>query len=130
MTHSIPHPALTVESDLPLPAVPPVVLGVLARWLPAWLSWFSQLVYALTLPRCRHHPLLRLAAGYDPTEAVSACAAYRHAAGPGAPPTYALSVLVRARSCGGGWAGDPTGRWSWRSPAIWWCAPSWGWRAG
>jgi hypothetical protein len=68
----------------------------LAAWLWPLLDWLSSYLYSLIWTRCATHPLVRLAALYDPAPVVAACAPYHHAAGRGAPPTYPVSVLVRA----------------------------------
>ena len=89
-------PQLSSDNPGDLPAVPPLVLALLARWLDPLLAWLSALVYRAVLTRCRSHPLVRLAQLYDPTNVVAACAAYHHHTGPGAPPTYPVNLLVRA----------------------------------
>jgi hypothetical protein len=69
---------------------------VLHRFLALILAWVSALVYQALLVRCATHPLVRLARRYNPAAVVAACSAYYHQAGPGAPPTFAVRVLVRA----------------------------------
>ncbi len=85
------------SSDVPdLPAVPPLLLALLARWIEPLLAWLSAQVSRAVVARCARHPLVRLAQVYDPAAVVQACAAYHHHAGPGAPPTYPVAMLVRA----------------------------------
>jgi len=78
-----------------LPAVPPFVLALLARWLDPLLAWLSALVFRAVLTRCASHPLVRLAQTYDPQAVIDACAAYHHDTGPGTKPTYPVPILVR-----------------------------------
>lgn len=79
-----------------LPELPPVVQAVLHRFLALILTWISALVYQALLVQCATHPLVRLARLYNPAAVVAACSAYYHQAGPGAPPTFAVRILVRA----------------------------------
>ena len=98
-------PQLSTDEPGDLPAVPPVVLALFARWLEPLLAWLGAQVSRVVLARCPTHPLVRLAQLYDPAPVVAACAAYHHAAGPGAKPTYTVDVLVRAEIVRA-WAGS------------------------
>src|SRR4029077_20410580 len=60
------------------------------------LAWLTTQVERAVLARSATHPLVRLAHLYDPAGVVAACAAYYHHDGPGKPPTYSVSTLVRA----------------------------------
>jgi hypothetical protein len=89
--------AFPLTDDSPsLPAVPPLVQYLLLHFLTPILAWLSDRVYQALLLRCATHPLVRLAHCYDPAPVVAHCAAYYHQAGPGKPPTYTVSTLVRA----------------------------------
>src|SRR5580765_5328647 len=91
-------PILPVPCDdaIPLPDVPPLVQLVFLRFLSPLLAWLSTQVERAVLARSATHPLVRLAHLYDPASVVAACAAYYHRDGPGKPPTYTISTLVRA----------------------------------
>lgn len=78
------------------PSLPPALLPALLPFLPSLLAWLSSLLTRAILTRCRTHPLVLLHHTYDPAAVVDACAAYRHPAGPGAPPSYSVATLVRA----------------------------------
>jgi hypothetical protein len=82
-----------IAEDAPFP---PALHSLLLASLPSLLAWLSSLLTRALLARCQSHPLLRLHQLYDPAAVVDACAAYRHPSGPGAPPSYSLSILVRA----------------------------------
>lgn len=79
-----------------LPELPPAVQAVLTRFLALILTWVSALVYQALLRQCATHPLVRLARAYDPASVIAACRPYYHHTGPGAPPTFAVRILVRA----------------------------------
>ena len=79
-----------------LPELPPVVQAVLTRFLALILTWVSALVYQALLRQCATHPLVRLARAYDPAAVIAACSPYYYHTGPGAPPTFAICILVRA----------------------------------
>ena len=81
---------------MPLPDVPPLVQYLLLHFLAPILAWLSDHVYQVLLVRCAAHPLVRLAHLYDPSAVVAACRGYYHRDGPGRPPTYTVSTLVRA----------------------------------
>ena len=89
-------PSAPADPCTTLPALPPVVQTLLQRFLALILTWVSALVYQALLAQCATHPLVRLARRYDPAAVVAACSAYYHHAGPGAPPTFAVRILVRA----------------------------------
>lgn len=92
-------PYLPSTGDLALPPLPAALRPwrpLLLCWLLALLDWLSQLLYRSITHRFPSHPLVRLNAIYDPSAVVAACSGYRHSAGPGAPPTYPIELLVRA----------------------------------
>ncbi len=89
-------PSSASDPAPPLPALPPVVQALLTRFLALILTWVSALVYQALLVQCARHPLVRLAQLYDPAAVVTACSAYYHHAGPGAPPTFRVRTLVCA----------------------------------
>jgi IS5 family transposase len=80
----------------PLPAALLPFRALLCAWLLALLELLNRRQMQAVLQRNRHHPLLRLHSLYDPAAVVQACADYYHQLGPGAKPTYALALLVRA----------------------------------
>ena len=84
------------DDSTALPDVPPLVQYLLLHFLTPILAWLSDCVYQALLVRCYAHPLVRLAQRYDPSAVVTACSAYYHRDGPGRPPTYTVSTLVRA----------------------------------
>ncbi|HSH77934.1 MAG TPA: transposase, partial [Herpetosiphonaceae bacterium] len=84
------------DSATHLPELPSAVQAVLTRFLALILTWVSALVYQALLHQCATHPLVRLARSYDPATVVAACSTYYHHTGPGAPPTFAVRILVRA----------------------------------
>jgi len=88
--------AVLADEPLAFPPAPAYLQPLLLAWLGPLLTWLTQHLYHLIVARCPTHPLVRLAAAYDPAAVVTACAAYRHASGPGAPPTYTIAHLVRA----------------------------------
>ncbi len=92
----IPQPARPGYPLPSLPAVPPTLRPALLLWLAPLLAWVEAQLYATVLRRCPAHPLVRLAAAYDPAPVVAACAAYYHTSGPGTCPTYSIATLVRA----------------------------------
>src|SRR5262249_11983027 len=79
-----------------LPAIPPLALYVLGCFLTPILAWFSDQIYRRVLARCADHPLVRLAAWYDPAPVVAGGAASYHREGPGTAPTFSVDQLVRA----------------------------------
>src|SRR6266498_2524910 len=79
-----------------LPDVPPCVQYLIGCFLTPILAWLTTLVYRQVLTRCADHPLLLIAQHYDLRAVVTACAAYQHRSGPGAPPTFSVDQLVRA----------------------------------
>lgn len=93
------------DDAVPLPDVPPLLQYLLLQFLTPVLSWLSDCVYRALLLRCAAHPLVHLAHLYDPSAVVSACRAYYHRDGPGRPPIYSVSTLVRAEIVRA-WAGS------------------------
>jgi Transposase DDE domain/Transposase domain (DUF772) len=89
-------PSPTSDPFTTLPDLPPVVQALLGRFLALILTWVSALVYQALLVQWATHPLVRLARLYDPAAVVTACQDYYHHTGPGAPPTFAVRILVRA----------------------------------
>ena len=87
---------LSSDDSSDLPALPPLLLALLAPYLDPLLAWLSALVLRALLARCHSHPLVRLAQTYDPAPVIEACAAYHHLSGPGTKPTYPVRTLVRA----------------------------------
>jgi hypothetical protein len=79
-----------------LPDVPPYLQYLIGCFLAPILAWVSALVYRQVLSRCAGHPLIQIAQHYDLRAVVTACAAYHHRSGPGAPPTFSVDQLVRA----------------------------------
>ena len=88
--------AAPADEPLPFPPAPAYLQPLLLGWLGPLLTWLTQHLYHLVVRRCPTHPLVRLAAAYDPAAVVAACTAYYHTTGPGAPPTYTVAQLVRA----------------------------------
>ena len=86
----------SASSDESLPPLPPFILALLLPWWNAFWSWIRTIHDHLLLARCRHHPLVRLAATIDFAPLEAACATYHHTTGPGAPPTHSVTVLLRA----------------------------------
>jgi hypothetical protein len=84
------------DEALAFPPAPAYLQPLLFAWLGPLLGWLTQHLYHLIVARCPTHPLVRLAAAYDPAAVVQVCAAYHHTSGPGAPPTYTVAQLVRA----------------------------------
>ncbi|MDQ5851473.1 MAG: hypothetical protein M3380_05250, partial [Chloroflexota bacterium] len=89
-------PSQASDPSTTLPDLPPIVQALLARFLVLILTWVSALVYQALLVQCATHPLVRLARLYDPAAVVTACQDYYHHTDPGAPPTFAVRILVRA----------------------------------
>jgi hypothetical protein len=79
-----------------LPDVPPYVQYLIGCFLAPILAWLTTLVYRQVLSRCADHPLVQIAQHYNLRAVVTACAAYHHRSGPGAPPTFSVDQLVRA----------------------------------
>jgi hypothetical protein len=79
-----------------LPDVPPYIQYLIGCFLAPILAWLTILVYRQVLSRCADHPLIQIAQHYDLRAVVTACAAYRHRSGPGAPATFSVDQLVRA----------------------------------
>jgi hypothetical protein len=94
MVRSIPRPVRA--NTLDLPAVPRWLQSLILLFLAPILAWAELRILRAILPHWTHHPLVQLGQWYDPAPVVTACAAYRAPAGPGAPPTYTLEQLVRA----------------------------------
>lgn len=85
------------SGDLPL--VPPLVQYLIGCWLPSILTWVEAMLIRLVLLRCRDHPLVQSAQGYDPAPLLTACAGSYHADGTKATPaTFRVDLLVRAES--------------------------------
>jgi hypothetical protein len=80
----------------PLPDVPPLVQYLLLLFLTPIAAWISERVYQALLIRWAAHPLVRLAHLYQPAPVVAACQSYYHQHGPGRPPLYSITILVRA----------------------------------
>jgi hypothetical protein len=89
-------PSLSTDQAADLPDLPPFVLALLARSFDPLLAWLSSLLLRAVLARCSQHPLVRLDRLYDPAALLKRCAAYHHCDGPGAKPTYPVSLLLRA----------------------------------
>ena len=79
-----------------LPDVPPYLQYLIGCFLAPILAWLTTLVYRQVLSRCADHPLIQIAQHYDLTAVATACAAYQHRSGPGAPPTFSVEQLVCA----------------------------------
>src|SRR6266542_4494494 len=79
-----------------LPDVPPCVQYLIGCFLTPILAWLTTMVDRQALTRCTDPPLLLIAQHYDLRAVVTACAAYQHRSGPGAPPTFSVDQLVRA----------------------------------
>lgn len=89
-------PSPVTDPSTKLPDLPPIVQAFLQRFLALILAWVSALVYQALLVQCASHPLVRLAHLYNPSAVVAACRHYYHHQGPGAPPMFAVRMLVRA----------------------------------
>jgi hypothetical protein len=94
MRHSIPSPLRAGTPDLP--AVPPLAQYLIGCFLAPILTWVETMLMRRVLAHCHDHPLVQIAQWYDPAPVVAACAHYYHQAGPGAHPTFAVDLLVRA----------------------------------
>ncbi len=80
--------------------LPDFVRILVGAYLEPLLHWFSEQIYTELLKRAEGHFLLDLHAPLDVTPLETACAAFHHAAGPGATPTHPVSRLVRAQLLG------------------------------
>lgn len=65
-------------------------------YLDPLLDWFSTRIYADLIAKAGDHLLVQLHDLLDLAPIEEACAAFHHAAGPGAPPTHTVPRLVRA----------------------------------
>lgn len=86
--------------------VPDFIRIIVQAYATLLFQWFSDLIYAELLKRADDHFLIQLHATLDFAPLETACAAFHHAAGPGATPTHPAACLVRALLIGAlfGWS--------------------------
>jgi hypothetical protein len=76
--------------------IPPFILSLIYLYFEPLQAWLSQHLYSLLIERLADDFLVRLHARLDFAFLEAACAAYHHAQGAGAKPTYPVSQLGRA----------------------------------
>ena len=85
------------DSDkTPMPILPQIFPVILAIYWQTLASFYSEIICADLLGRCRSHLLVKIAENVDFSELEAACAGFHHQVGAGRPVTYPIASLVRA----------------------------------